>query len=399
MEGGNRWNDWWEYEQRGALPFRSGDACNQFELYEADFDMARGWGHTAHRLSLEWSRMEPEEGRWDLAAVEHYRRVLRALRDRGIEPVVTLHHFTNPAWFARRGGWVPSDSVALFTRYVAFIVDALGEDVRWWITLNEPTVFVKRAYSVGDWPPCQPRSPWSGIRALRNMHKAHKEAYHTIHARWPQAMVGFSHSAPYVVACDPSRRLDRWAAVLRDFVLNRSGHWMLGPRRARTCDFIGINYYARQVARWRPKGLGWLFGTECREDHHGEPRHFSALGWEVYAPGFTRVLQRFGRFGLPIMVTENGIATENEAERLAFLTGHLDALAAAVASGVDVRGYLFWSLIDNYEWAQGFAPRFGLAHVDFSTQRRTSRPAAEAFASYIRACEDARHGKDTRHAS
>jgi beta-glucosidase len=169
VEGGNRWNDWWELEESGRLPHRSGDACRHYELYESDFDLARSLGHNAHRMSLEWSRIEPTDGQWNEAALEHYRRVIAAARARGIEPCVTLHHFTSPAWFAREGGWERGDSVARFARYVEYVAARVGRDVRYWLTINEPTVLVKRAYLGGSWPPCRPGAPLAGWRALRNL--------------------------------------------------------------------------------------------------------------------------------------------------------------------------------------------------------------------------------------
>lgn len=383
VEGNNRWNDWWEFEQRGLLPHRSGEACNHYELYESDFDLARSWSHNAHRFSIEWSRIEPAEGDWNRDAIDHYARVLKALRDRGLEPVVTLHHFTNPAWFARRGGWTRRDSVGLFRRYAERVANALGDQVRYWLTINEPTVYVKRAYLAGDWPPCR-RGAWlQAVTALVNMLRAHRAAYRILHRSRADAMVGLAHSAPYVVPCDPHRLADRMAASVRDFALNRLCFRVLGRTR-RALDFIGINYYARQIVRWRPRGLRLLYGEECRDDHHGAPRRFSSPGWEVFAPGLRRVLQSYSTLGLPLIVTENGIATSDEAARSDFLTSHLAALAAAVADGIDVRGYFYWSLMDNFEWAEGLAAQFGLAAVDFSTQRRLPRAAAVSFAAVCR---------------
>ncbi len=153
VEGGNRWNDWWEHEEAGRLPYRSADACCHWERYEEDFELARVWGHNAHRLSIEWSRVEPEPGVWNEEALAHYRRVIEALKRRGLEPLVTLHHFTNPRWFARRGGWERRDSPQLLVRYVQRTAAVLGADVRYWLTINEPTVYIKRAYVAGDWPP------------------------------------------------------------------------------------------------------------------------------------------------------------------------------------------------------------------------------------------------------
>jgi beta-glucosidase len=392
VEGGNRWNDWWELEESGRLPHRSGDACRHYELYESDFDLARSLGHNAHRLSLEWSRIEPADGEWNEAALEHYRRVIAAARARGIEPCVTLHHFTSPAWFARGGGWERSDSVLRFTRYAEFVAARLSRDVRFWLTINEPTVLVKRAYLGGSWPPCRRGALLGGWRALRNLCRAHTAAYEVLHRHRPDAMVGFAHSAPHVVACDPHRALDRMAARARDFVLNDSCFRLFGRPPAEVLDFLGINYYAREVVTWRPVRLAMLFGTECREHHHGAPRRFSSLGWEIHPQGLRHVLERFAKIGVPLLVSENGIATDDESERVSYLEEHLAVLAQAIAAGSRVLGYLYWTLFDNYEWTEGFGAHFGLAARDPVTQRRDPRPAAWRLKSII----DANHATQMR---
>jgi beta-glucosidase len=387
VEGDNRWNDWWPLEAQGRLPHRSGAACNQYELYETDFDLAQSWNHNAHRLSIEWSRIEPEEGQWNQAAVEHYRRVFDALRARNLEPIVTLHHFTNPAWFAAAGGWVNRRSVERFARYARFVAHQFGSQVRYWLTVNEPTVYAKHAYVIGDWPPCIKGAYLKSARAMINLFRAHAVAYEALHAVRADAMVGFAHSAPFVVPCDPGRWLDRAAARLRDFALNESQFLLLKVFGGAGHDFIGLNYYARQVVRWESSGRAALFGAECREDHHGERRRFSALGWEVHAQGLRGVLLKYSGRGVPVIVTENGIATGDENERTEYLRTHLAELGAAVEAGADVLGYFYWSLIDNFEWAEGFGPRFGLAAVDFSTQVRSPRPAAALLAAF---CAEAR---------
>jgi beta-glucosidase len=389
VEGGNRWNDWWPLETSGRLPHRSGDACKQYELFESDFDLAQSWNHNAHRLSIEWSRIEPREGEWDEAAVAHYSRVFGALLERGIEPVVTLHHFTNPAWFAAAGGWTDRRSVARFAKYAAFIAERFSGQVRFWVTINEPTVYTKHAYVIGDWPPCIRGAYLKSAVALVNLYRAHCAAYEALHRARSDAVVGFAHSAPYVVACNPRRALDRFAARMRDFVLNESQFVLLRVLGGARNDFIGLNYYARQVVRWQFGGRASLFGTECREDHHGEPRRFSALGWEVHAGSLRQVLMKFSGRGVPLMITENGIATGDEEERSEYLRSHLAALAEAVGAGVNVVGYFYWSLIDNFEWAEGFGPRFGLAAVDFSTQARSPRPAAALLAAF---CAEVQRG-------
>jgi len=383
VEGGNLYNDWWAAEQAGTVPHQSGDACDHYDRYLADFDLARRWGHTAHRFSIEWSRIEPRRGEMDADALEHYRGVLQALRDRGIEPLVTLHHFTNPIWFAERGGWERRDSVSLYLRYVDRVVRELGGHVRYWLTINEPTVYVKRAFVAGSWPPHGRRAFRRGWRVFRNLLKAHRQAYQLIHSLEPGAQVGFAHSTQYVAPHDPSRWLDRMAARMRGWLLNHLSLDLPGTGRL-PLDFLGINYYARELVRCEPSGLAAVFGRETQHDLEGRPRRLSDLGWEMYAGGLTRVLHEFSRYGVPLVVTENGVATRDEGQRLAYLESHLRALAAAVREGVDVRGYCYWSLLDNFEWAEGFSARFGLATVDRETQRRTPTPAALRYAEVCR---------------
>jgi len=380
VEGDNRASDWWAFEQAGKLPFASGDACRHYQLFEQDFDLAQGWGHNAHRFSIEWSRIEPREGAWDRGALDHYRDVVQALQRRGMEPLVTLHHFTNPAWFTRAGGWSASGSVARFARYVERVADHLKDQVRWWITINEPTVYAKNAFVAGHWPPCR-RNDWRAAwRVVRNMGRAHRLAYDILHRHRPDALVGFAHSAPLVVARAPARPLDHLAAGLRDLVLNRLPVRLMAGAFGRRFDFIGLNYYCRTVVHWRATGTAALFGRDWLDDDQDRPRAFSDIGWEIYPPGLKQQLERFAHYGVPLLITENGIATEDEELRTNFLRAHLRALAEALAAGVPVAGYCYWSLMDNFEWSLGMRPRFGLAATDFTSQRRSPRPAAAYFA-------------------
>lgn len=380
VEGGNRWNDWWPLEESGRLPHRSGDACRHFELYESDFDLACSLGHNAHRLSLEWSRIEPADGAWSDEAINHYVRVIEALRRRGLEPLVTLQHFTLPDWLARRGGWLAADAVPRFARYVETIARTLAANVQYWITINEPTVYVKHAYVSCDWPPCGRRSWSAAARAMRRLGAAHVQAYDILHRHRADAMVGIAHSAPYIVPCNPGSAGDRLAAWTRDAALNAIPFRLFGRPARKALDFIGLNYYARQVVRAQGRSP---FGSECLGDHHGESRHFSRLGWEVYPPGLVEVLRRFSQHGVPLIVTENGIATDDETERTRFLTDHVASLRRARDEGIDVRGYFYWTLMDNYEWTAGREARFGLCATDFATQARQPRPAALAYRTLI----------------
>ena len=385
VEGNNRWNDWWEYEQAGRLPYVSGEACRHYELFEKDFDLARSWGHNAHRLSIEWSRIEPSEGRWNTDAMAHYRAVIRALRERDLEPVVTLHHFTNPAWFSRSGGWLRRDSARLFARYAEYVGQHLGAEVKYWLTINEPTVYVMQGYINGEWPPCLPLAWRKAVRAFKNLARAHVAAYQALHRSRQDVMVGFAHNAPLIVACDPMRRRDRMAAALRDLILNRAFFHLIGAlsrglrRPPSNLDFLGLNYYTRVTVHSVGWGAGAFLGRVCRLPHRQDRGPFSATGWEIYPRGFEVMLAKFSQLGVPLLVTENGVATDNDAVRHEFIMKHLESLAKALQSGVHVVGYLYWSLLDNFEWTMGTEARFGLAAVDFRTQERLPRPCVEVF--------------------
>lgn len=382
MEGDNRWNDWWAFEQAGRLPHRSGDACREYELYEQDFDRARDAGQNAHRFSIEWSRVEPREGEWNEEAIRHYRDVLSALRARGLEPVVTLQHFTLPAWVLQKGGWTNRRAVRWFARYAGHVAAELGAGVRYWLTINEPTVYVKHAFVVGDWPPCTRHAWRHAMVAFVNLARAHRAARTRVRAHCPEAMVGFAHSAPVIQPCNPASVADRAAAWVRDAVLNQAFFTLLGagfPGTPTPFDFIGLNYYTRTVVRGTRSGLIPFAGSECLADHHADRGPRSDTGWEIYPPGLLQSLHRFSTYGVPLMVTENGVATTDEELRSAFLSSHLAQLGAALEQGIDVRGYFYWSLIDNFEWALGTSARFGLYGVDFSTQQRCARPALDRF--------------------
>jgi beta-glucosidase len=385
VDGNNTWNDWWESEQRGQLPHQSGDACREYELFQQDFDMARSWGHNAHRFSIEWSRLEPGPGRWSHEAAAHYRDVIRALKERELEPIVTLHHFTNPAWFTRRGGWLRGDSCEFFARHVERVAEEIGDGVRYWLTVNEPTVYVLQGFITGEWPPFARWRAADAALAFKNLARAHVVAYERLHRQRDDIMVGFSHSAPVIQPFNPSHRRDRLAASIRDFVLNRAFFRLIGmdPRRSRgALDFIGVNYYTRNVVRSGWSAIGAVVGRVCTD--HPERGAVSTLGWEVYPAGLQLTLERFSEYGLPLFVTENGIATTDETLRRKFVVGHLAALAGALETGVNVLGYLYWSLIDNFEWSFGTGPKFGLAAVNFSTQARSPRPAAVEFSRVCR---------------
>jgi beta-glucosidase len=394
VEGGNTNNDWWEWEQvPGHIKdgTTSGLACDHYRRYPDDFSLLADLGQNAHRFSIEWSRVEPRPGEFDSEQLVHYRGMLESLRDLGLEPVVTLHHFTNPRWLARLGGWARPETARAFERYVERVVREYGQLVRYWITINEPNVYAYYAYLVGEWPPGL-RNPRLAFRVVRHMLLAHARAYHVIHKLQPEARVSLSQHLRLFDPDDPIGHWDRVAARLRDWVFNRSAlvavrHGRLLPPLGRgervgslaaTLDYVGVNHYTREHVAFDLRNPRLLFGREVRR-----PALRSAFGTEIYPEGLYRALRMAAEFG-PVLVTEHGVADENDALRPEFLRAHVPQLARAVADGVQLLGYLHWSSMDNFEWAEGYRLQFGLIAVDRETQARHIKPSAELFARICR---------------
>jgi beta-glucosidase len=382
IEGGCTTSDWWAFA-RQPKRIKHGDtpdvACDSWRRWREDVALQRELGLGAYRLGVEWARIEPRPGEIDPAAVDAYRAMLGALRDAGIEPMVTLHHFTLPAWLAERGGVLAdgfADRLAALARVAA---RELGDVCRLWITVNEPNVLAAHAYLLGIWPPGR-RSAALAWRAQARMLAAHDAAYRAIkEARGDGAQVGVAHHLRDVEPERPSKRRDRAAAAVFARVFNDA--FARAAIRHGTQDFFGINYYSRDVVRFSLRHAAELFVSR------GVPpgAKVSDLGWEIHPAGLGRVVRAWAkRSGLPVYVTENGVADARDALRGPFLEAHLAELARAIADGVDVRGYYHWSLLDNFEWAEGYEPRFGLVEVDVATGARRVRESARLYARIAR---------------
>ncbi len=362
VEGGLD-NDWARFE---ALPGRirnghtSKAGVDHFNRYEEDFALAADMGHNAHRLSIEWSRIEPRRGHWDAGAVAHYRDVLVALLRLGMEPVVTLHHFTNPHWVAEQGGWECERTAADFGRFAAFAGACLGDLVKLWCSVNEANGLMFMAYLNEAWPPAK-RDPAAAWRVHRNMVRGHLRAYDALRAAYrahgQAARVGVAH---HFMVFDPARRwhpVDQATARTLDWVCNRA--FLRACWRRSALDFIGVNYYQRGLCR----------GFEPPRAAPGAPT--SDLGWEIRPEGLYRSLRIADRYAhlpdgrcIPLFITENGLDDREGGDlRCRFIVRHLQHAARALRDGVDLRGYLHWTLMDNFEWAEGYEPRFGLFHV------------------------------------
>ena len=375
VEGGNENNDWSDWEKRpGAIrdATTAGAACRWWAgAAEEDLATAASLGQNAHRLSLEWSRLEPEPGRWDDAAFARYARLLGEMPRLGLKAMVTLHHVTLPRWVAARGGWLARDVVPLFARFGEECIRRLGAHVHQWVTINEPASLAGAAYAETYWPPAR-GSLRAGLLALRAMVGAHAAAYRAMKGAHPAAVVGIVLSTPRFEPARRDSRLDAVICAAQDWVFTGS---LLRALRG-SLDFLGVNYYGQYAVRFDPRLHQRLFGR-----HVQEPTvRAGDCDWGQISPeGLTRQLVRLSAMRVPLYVTENGIYDETDAVRPGFLTDHVRAVALAIGRGADVRGYFHWSLLDNFEWAEGWSPRFGLIALDRLTQRRTMRPSAHLY--------------------
>ena len=344
----------------------SGRGIDHYQRYTDDFRLLKQLNMNAFRFSVEWSRIEPEEGKWDEREIEHYRRYIAELRSQGIEPVMTLWHWTMPVWFADKGGFEKRRNVRCFARFVAKVADELGDGVRYVAPLNEPSAYASQSYAAGFWPPARRHLPL-GLCVYYNLTRAHKQAYAAWKTRHPDARIGIAMALADI---RPFRHnlIERLVARASSYVAN----WWFLNRIRRQLDYIGVNYYFTAYATWRFR-------------QHNPPSPLSDLGWYMEPSGIGRVLaETWRRYSKPLIIAENGLADAEDRQRQWWLEQTLSAMKKALAAGVDLRGYLHWSLVDNFEWAFGWWPKFGLVAVDRTTQKRTIRPSAAWFAKQIK---------------
>ncbi len=340
----------------------SGKACDHYHRFEEDFDIAKRLGHNAHRMSVSWSKVEPEEGKFDEAALEHYHQVAKALRDRGMEPFVTLWHWPLPLWLVKKGGWEHRRSPEYFARYVDRVVRTLDEHIKFWVTLNEPEIYVSHGYFQGDWPPGK-RSSVRSFRVIHRLMKAHRKAYAAIKNVDASLQVGFATNNTHFKSYGGA--LNNALCFFANALWNHLTFW----HTKGTFDFIGLNYYFHQTVDWR----GRHFGTKIISD----------VGWQIDPEGLYHVLVDLKRYKKTVYILENGIADIRDEYRAAFIESHLEWTKKAMEEGVPVQGYFYWSLLDNFEWSKGFWPRFGLVEIDYRTLERKIRPSAWEFKKII----------------
>lgn len=391
VEGGNH-NQWtvWELENAKTLaaqaPFRdqhvpvwnsikrqavspnnyvSGRLADHYRRYEEDFDLLTALHMNAYRFSIEWSRIEPQQGKWDAAEVQHYREYIAALKRRGIEPVVTLFHFTLPVWFNEMGGFEKKANIRYFVNFAERIVREIGKDLKFIITVNEPDTYVAQGYHECNFPP-QTYSRMKMWRVYNNLATAHNRAARAIRAISPRFKVSIAKNSSYFYPGD-----DAWLSKVSALCMQYVQDDYFIKKVARHCDFLGVNYYfSNRVYGYRV---------------HNPETDVSDLGWNMQPADIEHALVRLhDKYKLPILITENGVADQDDQYRKWWINQTILGIHRAMDEGVPVLGYMHWSLLDNFEWAFGKWPRFGLAAVNYATGERTLRPSAVWFGKVIK---------------
>lgn len=401
VEGRPLESDWsrWTHQPGKISDGTTADIVTDFwNTYDEDFKLAQDLGANAFRISIAWERIEPKRGEWDDRALAHYEQMIVAMRKRGLEPVVTLHHFVLPGWLANTGGLLSPDFVPEFADYAEHVVKRLSAapaSVTYWMTLNEPMVLVNAAYMTGEWPPGQVSDPRGAIESAANLARAHIAATARIRALNNPALK-VSVATHYRIFEGKSGWIDGLVAKFLDWVFNRqflsavtTGRflfWMPGgplirekvalPEGRSTLDYFGMNFYGRTIveALWKAPNFALSEGPGPKTD----------IGWEMNPQTFYEALKDAKRYNLPILVTENGLADHEDKVRADFIRWHLESLTKARNEGVPIIGYLHWSLTDNFEWAKGLSPRFGLVAVEYGAKpKRKPRPSFEVYKSFI----------------
>lgn len=388
IEGGELDHSWMDWQRKGHIadgssPARAND---HYRLWREDDALMRELGLQIARIGVEWARVEPREGEFDEQAIAHYVAEVELLLSLGVKPLVTLHHFTDPMWFVRKGAFETVDNIPTFLRFVEKMVRALGPRVNEYITINEPNVYATNGYFFGSWPPGETSLPRT-MRVMGVLAAAHIRAYRLIHALQAEmdvsgTRVSYANHMRVFAPQNPRNPWHRMAAALtrrlfqgslaRAMVLGRFGLAVRNLGREKPgvyCDFVALNYYTRSTVA----GLG--DGTR-----KGAP--VNDLGWEIYPQGIVECArEQYRLHPMPVYVTENGTCDQTDAFRSRYVYEHLKALCE---SDLPVERYYHWCFCDNFEWAEGERPRFGLVHVDYDTQARAVKDSGRFYSEIIR---------------
>ncbi len=393
----SNWSNWEKF-----LAEKSGNACDFWHNYADDITLMKQLGINSLRFSVEWCVIEPKEGKFSKAALNHYKEVCNALINAGITPMITLHHFVHPQWFEEKGGFEKRKNIKYFERFCVVVFKHLGDCVSLWCTINEPTIYAFQGYIRGVFPPGKTGRFPSAFRVLCNMLEAHTRVYHSLKAlpHGDKAQVGFVHQYLVFQPYTSWNPLERIPGLLFNNLLNKSvlhflktGAFKVGipilgsityqaPPEKPIMDFIGLNYYSRALIKAQ------LSLTEPLIATHYPDEVMTDMPYAMYSQGLYKAIKDINQLKLPIYITENGIADANDDRRETFLREYLSAMGKAIAEGCDVRGYYYWLLMDNYEWDMGYSMKFGLYAVNRKTQERFLRPSAHYYKTIIKQTGD-----------
>nr|WP_300003582.1 family 1 glycosylhydrolase [Tissierella sp.] len=402
IEGGDKNSNWYHWSLKGKIANNESSiiAADHYNRVEEDIALMKDIHQEIYRMSIEWSRIEPEEGKWSQEGIRHYQEEIKALIRAGIKPLITLHHFSHPQWFEEIGQWTNSDSVGYFLRFTEKVIESIGRDVNEYCTINEPNVFVTDTFMDGKYPPGKRDDIISYFKASKNMILAHLKTYRLIHQMresmgYKDTMVGIAIHLAYFEVSE-EKMLTKLSKKLMDYSFHQmflngmiDGHlkfpigssYPLG--KGVYCDFLGVNYYSRHLIH-SSNNPAMLFG-EVRVEEGLSEEKLNDLGWEIYPEGLYKVVKEvYNLYKLPIYITENGIPDAKDSKRARFIYDHILEIDKLIQEGVDVRRYYHWSLLDNLEWNDGFTPRFGLIEVDYKTQERTIRNSGYFFGELCR---------------
>ncbi|HRN78199.1 MAG TPA: family 1 glycosylhydrolase [Candidatus Dependentiae bacterium] len=376
----------------------SGIACDFWNNYKNDIQLIKELGCNALRLSVEWSIIEPQKGKFNQAAMDHYKDVCNELIANGITPMITLHHFTHPQWFEERGGFEREENIRYFVRFCERIFMHLQDQVKLWCTINEIGPYAFQGYIHGAFPPGK-HNIYTAATVMKHMLIAHVDVYNTLKALpgGKDTQIGIVHQYLSFESHSYISVLEHIPSLFMNYVFNDAiVHFLktgeLFPRiplLRRTIvdapdayDFIGLNFYSRVVLKSNifDKLINCDFSTKdivapaCLD---GEI--MTDMEYPIYPEGLYIALKEMAQLGKPIYVTENGVPDGNDDRRPLYIKRYLYALSQAIKEGVDVRGYFYWSLMDNFEWDRGYNKKFGLYEADFTTQKRSLRPGAQCY--------------------
>ncbi len=388
IEGGDENNNWARFAAEGKVKDGSSPvtADDHYARFREDIDLMADMGLTIYRFGIEWSRIEPRQGEYCAEAIAHYREEIQYMLDKGIRPLLTIHHFTNPLWFEDMGAFEHKNSPEIFLTFVHKVVESFGDLVSEYITINEPNVYATNSLLWGYWPP-EKKSMVSLVKAFSNMTAAHVLAYRSIHQQradmgYGDTKVSFANHLRVFAPKNPKNPFHRLASALSEHLFQgvitdamMTGRCRFpvlrrkGIQKGKYYDFIGINYYSRSTV----SGLSDGVREDCCKND---------LGWEIYHEGLMELSGKLSqKYGGEVYVTENGTCDNTDAFRARFIYDQLKLISETENS---ITRYYHWSFMDNFEWREGQRERFGLVHIDYETQKRTVKESGKLYAAIIR---------------